>query len=45
LKTKAGATHHICSEMLKPVQYLFQAFNSLIRSFTGSISLYFQAGP
>jgi len=28
---------------LNPVQHLFQAFNSLLRNFAGSSSLYFQA--
>jgi len=30
------------SEMLNPILYLFQTFNSLICSFIGSSSLYFQ---
>jgi len=33
---------YTCSEIFNPVHYLFQAFNSLMRSFTGSSSLYFQ---
>jgi len=41
VKTKNWS--YTCSEALNPLQHLFQAFNSLLRSFTGSSSLYFQA--
>jgi len=41
IKTKTGATHAV-KYWLNPVQHLFQAFNSLLRSFTSSSSLYFQ---
>jgi len=37
-----GLGKYTCREMLNPVPYSFQAFNSLIRSFTGSSNLYFQ---
>jgi len=42
IKTKAGATHAV-KHWLNLVQHLFQAFNWLLRSFTSSSSLYFQA--
>jgi len=41
-KQKNGATHAV-KYWLNPVQHLFQAFNSLLRSSTSSSSLYFQS--
>jgi len=40
VKTKNWS--YTCSEVVNPLQHLFQAFNSLLRSFTSSSNLYFQ---
>jgi len=43
VKTKKLELPRAVKYWLNPVQNLFQAFNSLLRSFTRSKSLYFQA--